>query len=235
MIRFEFYENQIKKFIKENKKILILGASSKEADLFYKLKYKKVTLSNINLQQLNNLNKNKFLIKKIDFNNLYKIKSNSYDYVIVHASIHHTNKPHSVIIEMYRIARNGILIIEANDSWIMRTSVKLGFSEEFEKSALNEKDFVGGVNATDTPNYIFRWTEREIYKLFSSFEPQKELKIIFDYQNNILNENLVNTFYKKLILFLTFIILKLVFIFFSKQQNLMSIYVDKINSKKRLF
>lgn len=235
MIRFEFYENQIKKFIKENKKILILGASSKEADLFYKLKYKKVTLSNINLQQLNNLNKNKFLIKKIDFNNLYKIKSNSYDYVIVHASIHHTNKPYSVVIEMYRIARNGILIIEANDSWIMRISVKLGFSEEFEKSGLNEKNFVGGVNATNIPNYVFRWTEREIYKLFSSFEPQKKLKIIFNYQNNIFNENLVNTFYKKLILFLTFVILKFIFIFFPKQQNLMSIFVDKTSSKKRLF
>ena len=192
MIRFKFYENQIKKFIKKNKKILILGASSKEGDLFYRLKYKNVTLSNINLEQLKNFNKKKFIIKKIDFNNLFKIKTNSYDYVIVHASIHHTNKPHSVIIEMYRIAKNGILIIEANDSWIMRTSVKLGFSEEFEKSALNKNIYVGGVDGSNIPNYVYRWTEREVKKLFYSYQPDKKINIIFNYQNNIFNENLSN-------------------------------------------
>ncbi len=36
MIRFEFYQNQILKFLSKGKSILVLGASSDEASLFHK-------------------------------------------------------------------------------------------------------------------------------------------------------------------------------------------------------
>ena len=52
MIRFEFYQNQILKFLNKSKSILVLGASSYEASLFHKLQFKRVTLSNIDLAQL---------------------------------------------------------------------------------------------------------------------------------------------------------------------------------------
>ena len=144
MIRFEFYQNQILKFLNKDKSILVLGASSDEASLFHKLQFKRVTLSNIDLAQLKGAEKYKFKKIKIDFRNLFKIKNNSYDYVVVHASIHHTSRPHNILLEMYRIAKHGILIVESNDSFVMRLSVKLNFSEDFEKSALNENTYVGG-------------------------------------------------------------------------------------------
>ena len=234
MIRFEFYQNQILKFLNKGKSILVLGASSDEASLFYKLQFKRVALSNIDLAQLKGAEKYKFKKIKIDFRNLFKIKNNSYDYVVVHASIHHTSRPHNILLEMYRIAKHGILIVESNDSFIMRLSVKLNFSEDFEKSALNENTYVGGVDGTNIPNYVYRWTEREIKKLFYSYQPDKNVNIIFNYQNNIFNENLSNNLIKKIIITFSYIFLKIIFFLFPKQQNLMSIYIDKKNYKKRI-
>ena len=234
MIRFEFYQNQILKFLNKSKSILVLGASSYEASLFHKLQFKIVTLSNIDLAQLKGAEKLKFKKIKIDFRNLFKIKNNSYDYVVVHASIHHTSRPHNILLEMYRIAKHGILIIESNDSFVMRLSVKLNFSEDFEKSALNENTYVGGVDGSNIPNYVYRWTEREIKKLFYSYQPDKKINIIFNYQNNIFNENLSNNSIKKIIITFSYLFLKIIFFLFPKQQNLMSIYIDKKNYKKRI-
>lgn len=233
MIRFKFYQNQILKFLNKDKSILVLGASSDEANIFHKSQFKKITLSNINLAQLKGAEKYNFKKIKIDFRNLYKIKNNSYDYVVVHASIHHTSKPHNILLEMYRIAKLGVLIVESNDSFIMRLAVKLNFSEDFEKSALNYKTYVGGVDGSHVPNYVYRWTEREIKKLFYSYQPDKKINIIFNYQNNIYNENLSDNFLKKIIIVLSYVFLKTIFILFPKQQNLMSIYIDKKNFKKR--
>jgi ubiquinone/menaquinone biosynthesis C-methylase UbiE len=234
MIRFEFYQNQILKFLSKGKSILVLGASSDEASLFHKLQFKRVTLSNIDLAQLKGAEKYKFKKIKIDFRNLFKIKNNSYDYVVVHASIHHTSRPHNILLEMYRIAKHGILIVESNDSFVMRLSVKLNFSEDFEKSALNENTYVGGVDGSNIPNYVYRWTEREIKKLFYSYQPDKKINIFFNYQNNIFNENLSNNLIKKIIITFCYIFLKIIFFLFPKQQNLMSIYIDKKNYKKRI-
>jgi len=233
MVRFEFYQNQILKFLNKDKSILVLGASSYEAYLFHKSQFKKITLSNINLAQLKGAEKYNFKKIKIDFRNLYKIKNNSYDYVVVHTSIHHTSKPHNILLEMYRIAKLGVLIVESNDSFIMRLAVKLNFSEDFEKSALNYKTYVRGVDGSHVPNYVYRWTEREIKKLFYSYQPDKKINIIFNYQNNIYNENLSDSFLKKIIIVISYVFLKIIFILFPKQQNLMSIYIDKKNFKKR--
>jgi len=234
MIRFEFYQNQILKFLNKDKSILVLGASSDEARLYHKLQFKRVTLSNIDLAQLKGAEKYKFKKIKIDFRNLCKIKNNSYDYVVVHASIHHTSRPHNILLEMYRIAKHGILIVESNDSFVMRLSVKLNFSEDFEISALNENTYVGGVDGSNIPNYVYRWTEREVKKLFYSYQPDKKINIIFNYQNNIFNENLSNNSIKKIIITFSYLFLKIIFFLFPKQQNLMSIYIDKKNYKKRI-
>ena len=150
----------------------------------------------------------------------------------MHASIHHTSKPHNVLLEMYRIAKYGILIIESNDSFVMRLSVKLNFSEDFEKSALNT--CVKDVDGSNIPNYVYRWTEREIKKLFYSYQPDKKINIIFNYQDNIFNEGLSNNSIKKIIITFSYLFLKIIFFLFPKQKNLMSIYIDKKNYKERI-
>jgi ubiquinone/menaquinone biosynthesis C-methylase UbiE len=187
------------------------------------------------LVQLKGSEKYNFKKIKIDFRNLFKLENNSYDYVAVHASIHHTSKPHNTLLEMYRIAKHGILIVESNDSFIMRLSVKLNFSEDFEKSAVNESNYGGGVDESNVPNYVYRWTEREVKKLFYSYQPDKKINIVFDYQDNIFNEGLGNNSIRKKIITFSYIFLKIIFFLFPKQKNLMSIYIDKKNYKKRIY
>ena len=39
----------------------------------------------------------------------------------------------------------------------------------------------GGVDNTNIPNYVYRWTEREIIKLLKSYRPDLKHKIFFNY------------------------------------------------------
>jgi len=218
MDRKKFYKKKIIDHIKNlNSSILVLGAGDLDKDIFQELNYKNVKLSNIN----NNDN-----IKNIEIQNLHNLKINdeSYDYCVAHACIHHSSKPHSALLEMYRVSKKGILIIEAADTIISRLACKIRLSEEFEISAVKKNKTFGGVDNSSIPNFVFRWTEREIYKLFSSFEPGIIHKISYDYGNQL---KFTNSRFVKLLF-------KFFFYFFKKQQNLFSIFINKEDSKSNL-
>jgi hypothetical protein len=145
------------------------------------------------------------------------------------------NKPHSAILEMYRVSKIGTLIIEGNDSFLMRLSGKLNFSQDFEVASVDKINKRGGVNESGIPNYVYRWNEREIYKTLSSFEPNIDHRTKFQYENDLENPGIQKNLKKKFVTSIMKLCLKVFFIFFKKQQNLMSIYIDKINSKERIF
>ncbi len=229
MNRWDFYKKNLQKYIKKDKSILIIGGSEREHSLFSELNFNNFTISNYNP-----VKKNNYDVIHVDATNI-EFPSESFDYVITHASIHHMNKPHAAILEMYRVSKIGILIIEGNDSLIMRLSGKLNFSEEFEVSSVDKENNRGGVNESGIPNYVYRWSEREIYKTLTSFDPEKIHKILFEYQNDLKNPGAQKKINKKILLLIMKLFLKIYFIFFRKQQNLMSIFVDKLNSKKRNF
>ena len=215
MDRIQFYESLVIKKIKnKNAKIIVFGASENDLKIFKKLNYKNVTFSNLNIEN------HKTIKINIHQNNL---DDGEYDYSIVNASIHHSSKPHMAILEMYRVSREGVLIIEANDSLLIRAAIKLNFAEEFEISAI--KNGSTGVDNTNIPNFIYRWNEREIYKLLNSYKPDIIHDIKFEYENDVrLSKNM----------FLGLkIILSIFFLFFKKQQNLISIFINKENQKKR--
>ena len=132
---------------------------------------------------------------------------------------------------MYRVARKGVLIIEARDSLLMKTMVKLNVAEKYEISAVTHQDEYGdygGVDNTEIPNYVYRWTEREVNKLLKSLDPSKKNTIIFDYENDLTNIKSKNPLIKIIIFFA-----KIFFIFFKKQQNCLSIFIDKTKSLNR--
>jgi ubiquinone/menaquinone biosynthesis C-methylase UbiE len=230
MDRWKFYEKNLNKFINKKSSILIIGGSEREYELFKNLQYENFTLSNFNPDTT------KYSYKiihvdatKIDFND------SSFDYVITHACIHHMRKPHLAILEMYRVSKIGTLIIEGNDSWLMRVSAKLRMSEDFEVSSVDKNNKLGGVEESGIPNYVYRWNERELFKTLSSYEPEIQHKIYFNYENDLENSGPQYHKYKNKIYSLIKLFLKIFFIFFKKQQNLLSIYIDKKESKKRIF
>jgi ubiquinone/menaquinone biosynthesis C-methylase UbiE len=84
-----------------------------------------------------NVNKqNEVKIKSDIFMQDLPYNDNSYDYVITHAAVHHSSKPHAAILEMIRVAKFGVIFIESHDCFLTRLSCWLGFSEIYEYSAL---------------------------------------------------------------------------------------------------
>ena len=106
----------------------------------------------------------------------------STDWAIVHAGLHHCASPHRGFCEMLRIARKGVVVLEARDSLLMRLAHKIGLSTEFETApALISKGKFGGFRNTKIPNYVYRWTEREFEKAAQSFFPHFEFAFSYRY------------------------------------------------------
>jgi SAM-dependent methyltransferase len=171
--RKNFYSKIIKKYLKgkTNNTILVLGAGSLDRDVMKK--YSNIFFTNIN-EQSNQIIKSKIAMQNLPY------KDNSYDYVITHASIHHCSKPHSAVLEMLRVAKFGIIFIESHDCFLTRLSCWLGLSEIYEYSAVKNNKY-GGVDSTNTPNFVYRWTKNEVLKLINSYKPLNKYKIYFDY------------------------------------------------------
>jgi len=109
-------------------------------------------------------------------------KDGSFHWCVVHAGLHHCGSPHRTLCEMLRVARKGVIFIEARDSLLLRMAVKCGLTSDFElEPALLSNGKLGGFRNTLIPNFIYRWTEREVWKTVSSAEPQREPKIEFVY------------------------------------------------------
>lgn len=96
-------------------------------------------------------------------------ENGAFDFVVVHAGLHHCHSPHRALLEMYRVARKGIVAFESRDSLLMRLAVRLGLTMDYEVNSVS--DGRGGVADTGTPNFIYRWTEREVIKTIASFDP----------------------------------------------------------------
>jgi SAM-dependent methyltransferase len=104
----------------------------------------------------------------------------SYDFAIVSAGLHHCASPHRALLELYRVARRGLLAIESRDSLLMRLAVAVHASDEYELTAVVAHDFAsGGVRNTSVPNYVYRWTEREVEKTIAANAPHARHRFLY--------------------------------------------------------
>ena len=111
-------------------------------------------------------------------------EDNSFDIAVVHAGLHHCYSPHRALLEMYRVARKAVVAFEARDSLTMRTAVKLGLTLDYETDSITP-DGKGGVAETGIPNFVYRWTERDVIKTIASFDPAREPSVEFFYDLRI--------------------------------------------------
>jgi ubiquinone/menaquinone biosynthesis C-methylase UbiE len=96
----------------------------------------------------------------------------SFDWVIVHAGLHHLSVPAAGVCEMFRVARKGILCFEARDSWAMQLAKRTGLTADYElEPAFLSGGKFGGYRNGPIPNYVYRWTEREFEKVVKSYHP----------------------------------------------------------------
>jgi hypothetical protein len=87
---------------------------------------------------------------------------------------------------MYRVARKGILLFEPYDNMITRLGVRLNIGQEYEHASVfyNGGDH-GGVANGPIPNYVYRWTEKEIVKTIRCNAPVARHKIYFMHRMRI--------------------------------------------------
>ena len=104
----------------------------------------------------------------------------AFDFAIISAGLHHCASPHRALLELYRVGRHGLLALEARDSLLMRAAQRFGVVDDYELTAVAANDFrSGGVRNTATPNYVYRWTEREVVKTISSAAPEARHRYVW--------------------------------------------------------
>ena len=105
-----------------------------------------------------------------------------FDQVIIHAALHHCRSPHRALLEMYRVARRVVVVFENRDSFLMRLANRCGFGQNYEVEAVYFNDMkFGGADNSCVPNYVYRWTEREVEKTIASYAPETKADMAFFY------------------------------------------------------
>jgi ubiquinone/menaquinone biosynthesis C-methylase UbiE len=234
--RTNFYKNTIDKWITDkNASILVVGGGQTDQDVLHSLEFTNVIISNLDSR----LKGDEFLPYQWSFQKAEDLSygKDEFDFVVVHAALHHCESPHRALLEMYRVAKIGLIAFESRDSLLMKFLAKVELTPDYEHVAVyyNDGKF-GGVNNTEVPNYIYRWTEREIEKTISTYAPFAKHQFTYQYGNDTPSSvDLEKKSSKKTIIFLIKPFYKLFTILFPKQQNLFGFYVRKPDLSTDLF
>ena len=171
-----FYHKILEELVKQNllvktDTVLAICAGTTDRNAFKDNGFTKVTISNLDYHG-GVKDYDPFPWEFLDAENIDR-EDSSVDWVAVHAGLHHCASPHKALCEMVRVSRKGVIVFEARDSFFVRLSTKLGLTPlyEFEAIALTDGKY-GGYRNTSIPNYIFRWTEREVEKTVNSYAPE---------------------------------------------------------------
>lgn len=148
--------------------VLVVAGGETESMMLRNLGFVDVTISNL-ASHYSEVNFHPYKYQSADANDL-PFKNCSFDWVVIRDAIHHCSQPHRALTEIWRCSRKGVILFEANDSPMMRALQRLGFVEVFEHSAIVSG--VGGVDCSNVPNYVYKWTRREILKTLESFAPE---------------------------------------------------------------
>ncbi|MBJ7429374.1 MAG: class I SAM-dependent methyltransferase [Bacteroidia bacterium] len=222
--RVIFYIDSLKRFIpnEQNASILVVAGGKNDVIALSYCGFKNLLITNITEKPLNSVEP--YYYQKADALSL-PFANSSFDYVIISAALHHLPQPHLGLLEVYRVASKGALVIEAYDNLLMNFFIKCGIAEVYELSAVKrQKNKNGGLNNSEIPNYVFRWNKKELCKTILAFEPSYKHNIEFysrlllpyswELRNNIC-----------LMLFSKF--LNFIFSIIPSQKNLFSAFIHK--------
>ena len=226
--RAKFYTRAINEWISDkDATILIIAGGQNDYQVFKTLEYNNVLITNLDSR----LDQDSFPLYDFELQNAESLTyhDSAFVYVVVNASLHHCSSPHKSLIEMYRVARKGVIAIESRDSFLMKLLVKVGLVEQYETRAVYDNDFkYGGVNCSEIPNYAYRWTENEIEKTIKAFMPIGEHNFFFKYGNEK-DFNKIKKINRPILIVLNLIkiLYKVFILIFPKQQNLFAFCIIK--------
>lgn len=235
--RISFYKKVVGNLIRDkSSSILICGAGSLDRSVFLELGFTDVTISNLDTR----IGPNVYEPYKWKFENAEALSflDASFDYVVIHAAVHHASLPHKLLTEMYRVSRKGLLAFESRDSLTMRILERFSLTQVYEHAAVYYNDCsYGGRNNSDIPNFVYRWTEREIEKTIQTFAPYYQHRYIYQYGTafpctpELESNGTAKTIFLKMLRPAYELFIKL----FPNQQNLFAFFVEKPKDKREIF
>jgi SAM-dependent methyltransferase len=180
-----FYQRVISELVskgtlRQSARLLVVCGNQLDKEVFEAAGFRDVTISNVTA----GLPSDYFAPFHVSFQDAEALSyaDGEFDFVVVHAGLHHCRSPHRALLEMYRVAREGLLVIEARDSWTMRRATRLGVALDYELPAVSAHNWeTGGVGNGPIPNYVYRWTEREVEKTLASCNPEARRAVRFFY------------------------------------------------------
>jgi len=218
-----------KKIITRKSNILIIAGSDEDKNLLLSLGFNNITISNLDKR----MDESSYAPYNYSHENAMNLSYNDcvFDFVFVSDGLHHCSSPHLALVEMYRVAKYGVIVVESRDNYLIRLAIRLNIVSEYEIDSVIENDFeFGGVDNSSIPNYIYRWVESEFEKTIKTYDPIGKQKFYYYYDLN-LPEKLKHN---KLIKIIQPIIVLLSRIF-KKQCNSFTMVVVKPKVPKELF
>lgn len=161
-------------------RILTVCSDTAERDLFQELGFTNVTISNVDPA----LSAENCAPYAASFQNAMELTfpDDEFDFAFVSDGLHHCSSPHRALLEMYRVARKGVIVIESRDSLLLRLAVILRLTGDYELDAVTYNEGrLGGVDNSEIPNHVYRWTEREFVKTIRSYHPVGKHRFRFNY------------------------------------------------------
>ena len=170
-----------RKLISCSDRVLVVCGGKYDRDAFENLGFENVVISNLD-HHGGVSDYSPYLWELQDAEQLTG-EADSFDWVFVHAGLHHCGSPHKGLCEMMRVAKRGVGVFEARDSFLVRLGVRFGFVADYELEpvALSEGKH-GGYRNSAIPNFVYRWTEREVEKTVNSGFPAYEHKFHYFYR-----------------------------------------------------
>lgn len=183
--RASFYRSVLRETIQDrHATILVLAAGPTDKAVFESLGYSQVTFSNVDELTGGTADFAPHAFQQHDAESIECVDG-AFDYAVIHAALHHCHSPHRALLEMYRVGSRGVLAFEARDSALMRLLERLKMTESYECSAVRAHGGrSGGVRNGPVPNFIYRWTEREVEKTIDCYEPHARHQFTFHYGND---------------------------------------------------
>jgi SAM-dependent methyltransferase len=221
----DFYETTLKWLIdsgvlSREMNMLVVCGGQFDRDVLLTAGFTQVTISNLD-SRLSGNTYSPFRwccqdAEKLDF------PDDEYDFCIAHNGLHHCASPHRALLEMFRVAKKGVLVFEPRDTLLVRLGIRFNFGQDYETASVEGDGLgFGGMRNTGIPNYVYRWTEREIEKTIRSFSPWGEPSFLYRYSLRVPWARLRAMRNKTFLLFITAFLplLKFLCFCFPKQSN----------------
>lgn len=183
----QFYEDVLGRFIRqgimhpEDHSVLVVAGAERDRNAFLRHGFKQVTISNLDLR----MKGTQYAPYAWSFQDAEYLEfaDASFDFCVVHNGLHHCFSPHATLLQMLRVARRGVLFFEPYDNLLTRSGMRFGIGQQFEHAAVFYNDCAyGGVRNTMVPNYVYRFTQREILKTVNCAQPYGPHRFHFIHQ-----------------------------------------------------